>query len=1172
MLIQAQFGHQTIDIELQDVLRLLAGVNLIQNTDDPLGDGRVGIRVNPDDAALKVIVHGPGRNPDLALTAAHQIFIGVLLSGHRRQLAADFDQVFVAALPIIQKLKSINELLGSLLLLRAHCDQTVYPSGNSRLPTACFGNLFQILFMELLQIGTRKSWVAPEVISVNRLPMRSTSYSYPDVESARSYDRSQTPHLQLLNGNWDFHLAARPEEVPADFIGADYNIGEGWAKLPVPSNWTMHGYDKPHYTNVQMPFPDEPPFVPDENPTGCYRTTFQIPEGWDGRRVVLHFGGAESVLYVWVNGQAVGLSKDTRLPSEFDITSYLQPGDNLLAAVVIKWSDATFVEDQDQWWMGGIYRDVYLYSTPTPGYIQDVFVVGGLKDDYATGTFQLTAKLGLIQEKVKGHEFEVQLYGPTGEAIWSEPQRQAVITKRAYTPNRMQCVFEAELPEVQVWSHETPMLYTAVVTLLDASGTAVEHTSVRLGFRRVELGNRELLINGKPVMIKGVNRHEWDDTTGKVIDLEGMIRDIVTMKQHNFNAVRTSHYPNDPVWYDLCDEYGLYLVDEADIESHDFLWSICRDPRYASQFLERVLRMVERDKNHPSIIAWSLGNESGYGPNHDAAAGWVRGYDSSRVLHYENAVWGWERGEINGTRVSDLICPMYSSIENMVKWAQNPNGDTRPFIFCEYSHAMGNSNGSLSDYWDAFENNHGLQGGFIWEWVDHGIKQKAANGEEYWAYGGDFGDTPNDLNFVCDGLVWPDRTPHPGMAECKKLFQPLKVTVRTEMEGSVHVSIQNKQDFTNLNWLKGRWVLESEQGKLAEGGLPALDIAPGATLELEPLSLTEALHTAKSEGLDTVFVRFLFEAAEDTPWCAAGHPIAWEQAEIALRALHVAPSLAECVAAKGSGIFDVNARLMLKSGDAQLDIPVPQLQVWRGPTDNDGIKGWTGQEGKPLGRWQEAGLPEARINPIATTAEGKLIVDTTVAASGNEKGITLHQVVTPLDNDAVLVENTFTVAEELPDLPRLGVTLQLPAGFEKVTWFGRGPEENYIDRKAGTYIGRFESTVTDQYVPYILPQEHGNKTDVRWLEVSNGEVTLRFESVASTFGLMEASVSHFTPADLYAAKHTPELAPRAETFVNLDVRQRGLGTASCGPDTLEQYKIPSGQTYALSFVMRLKKA
>lgn len=1034
--------------------------------------------------------------------------------------------------------------------------------------------------MELLHLGARPSWMAPEIIQLNRLPMRATLAPFPDADEARAFVAKSdalitagSPWLQSLNGDWDFHLAPTVDAVPADFVNSDYSVGEGWAKLPVPSNWTMHGYDRPHYTNVQMPFRNEPPSVPDENPTGCYRREFDVPADWDGRRVVIHFGGAESVLYLWVNGIAVGLSKDTRLPSEFDITDFVKVGQtNVVSVVCVKWSDATYIEDQDQWWMGGIYRDVLLYSTEKV-FIQDVFAVAGLGDNYRDGTLKVTAQIGFQTHRQKDWQFQIALYAPDGSAVWEAPLQQTMPTKRTYADNRFQAVFEATIDDVCAWNHENPQLYTLTVSLLAPDGRVVEHTATRIGFRRVEMADRALLINGQQVLIKGVNRHEWDEHTGKTLSREGMMRDIEVLKQHNFNAVRTSHYPNDALWYSLCDQYGIYLVDEADVESHDFMNYLCRDPRYASAFLERGIRMVQRDKNHPSVILWSLGNESGYGPNHDAMAGWIRHYDPSRPLHYENASGSWEKleGKIPGKMATDLVCPMYASIENMVKYAKTGADypDRRPIILCEYSHAMGNSNGSLSDYWAAFEEYKALQGGFIWEWCDHGIAQTTESGEKYWAYGGDFGDQPNDLNFVCDGLVWPDRTPHPAMAECKKLQQPLSARWHDAIAGVVEV--RNKADFSQLDWLRGQWILEVEGHEIASGALPMLDAAPGQT---QKMTLTLPTHIPAGEA----FVTLRFSADQDTPWCKTGHEVAWEQLELA-NAPRVSSAPGDAATprqnngdlvlagANVEAIFRDAALSSLVIGGEEIMAAPLALQIFRGPTDNDGIKGWDGQENKPLGRWLAAGYDKIELQPVETRIEGNsIITQTRGVCKASPNAFELHQIWT-MQGDVLRVSNRFVIADGLPDVPQLGLTLALKDGFENLNYFGRGPGENYCDRKTGDAIGLFHSTVAEQYVPYILPQEHGNHTDVRQITLDNGATSVEFRACS---GPMEVKASHFTPSDLLPAMHTFDLTPRPETWITLNVKQRGLGTASCGPDTLDQYKIWPGE-YRLELLISLSQ-
>lgn len=1038
---------------------------------------------------------------------------------------------------------------------------------------------------QLLQIGGSKSWVMPELIQVNRLPAKATFYPFPDGNSALRKAREASPWFQSLNGLWDFTLAPRPEAVPADFIQPEFTPSKnGWAKLPVPSNWTMHGYDRPHYTNYQMPFPHNPPTVPDENPTGCYRTRFEVPADWQGRRIVLHIGGAESVLYVYVNGHAVGLSKDTRLPGEFDITPFVLHGaTNTLVVIVVKWSDASFIEDQDQWWMGGIYREVFLYSTEST-HLADVFAQAELDDDLKNGRLRVTVKAGFTQQPEPGWKAEAQLYDANNKPLFKKPISGNIeILGRGYDEPRLEVILTGAVRAPKLWSAETPNLYSVVVTLKNPRGTVVEATKCRVGFRRIEVRDNHLLINGRAVMIKGVNRHEHDDTTGKTISRESMIRDIKLIKQHNFNAVRTSHYPNDPLWYDLCDEFGLYLIDEANVEAHAYGYDICRNPRYASAFLERGLRMVERDKNHPSVILWSLGNETGYGSNHDAMGGWIRGYDPGRPLHYESAIAGWDGPDkMPGERVSDIICPMYASIESIVKWARNKKraDKRRPLILCEYSHAMGNSNGSLCDYWDAFEKYDGLQGGFIWEWVDHGLKRTDDKGRESWAYGGDFGDEPNDLNFVCDGLVWPDRTPHPAMRECKKLQQPVGIMPGDLKRGELKIS--NKQDFTTLAWLRGEWELAVDGVVVSRGVMPALKTLPGKT-ETVRFPIKQPVMQPGQE----CFLNVRFFATKHTPWCDAGHEIAWEQLAMPFKAKAVRkPTTASttkpleltkrndyCIVA-GDG-FEITAskeRGTLTSlcwHGKELLAQGPQLNIWRGATDNDGIKGWSGQDEKPLGRWLKAGLHEVKFEPVSLRArrdtDGKIMLEFVAVGRAEGGKIKHHHVYTILPSGVIFAENIFECAATLPDLPRLGVTMQLQPGMESLRWFGRGPHENYWDRKRSAMVGLYSSTVADQYVPYILPQEHGNKTDVRWMTLENpGKHGLWF---GATDRLLECSASHFTAHDLFQAKHTTDLMPRPEVIVNIDYAQRGLGTASCGPDTLPQYRIPPA-TYRLGYWIR----
>ncbi len=1023
-------------------------------------------------------------------------------------------------------------------------------------------------------------WENPQITAINRLPAHAPLIPFPDEAAALSQrQREDSPYFQSLNGRWRFHLAPNPQSTPDGFCLPDYDAGN-WGVIDVPANWTMQGYDKPIYTNVKMPIPNDPPRVPhDDNPTGLYRTTFTIPAGWAGRRVILAFEGVESAFYVWINGHQVGYSQDSRLTAEFDITPFLQPGENTLAAMVIRWSDGSYLEDQDHWWMAGIYRAVYLYSVPNV-HLADIFARPELDDDLRDGMLRVRARIGVATgASAAGYHVSMTLFDPQGAPLFAAPVSAPVVPD---DNTILKADLAATVPTPRQWSAETPHLYTLIVALQDAAGQTVDVRRLRLGFRRVEVRGRTLLINGQPVLIKGVNRHEHDDRRGKAVTLESMIADIRLMKQFNFNAVRTSHYPNDTRWYDLCDEYGLYIIDEANIECHALYNRLAHEPEWLNAIVERGVRMVERDKNHPCIILWSLGNESGYGPAHDALAGWIRGYDPSRPLHYEGAI---NRNWYGGHLATDIVCPMYPAIERIVAYADDPHGD-RPLIMCEYAHSMGNSTGNLKEYWEAIESHPGLQGGFIWDWVDQGLIKMDEQGHSYWAYGGDFGDTINDRNFCINGLIWPDRTPHPAMWECKKLFQPIRVEAVDLAAGIIRVT--NRAYFSGLHHVRGAWEIAADGETLAEGVLPTLDIPPQQSREFR-LNYTPPVLKPGAEAFLTV----RFTLAEDTLWASAGHEIAWEQFALPLippgptrlvterlPALRLSRSDTRAVieGADFRLVFDIAAGTIsaLNFRDTALVAAGPVLNVWRAATDNDGFKAEPGlavspgQPAKLLKLWLDAGLDrlERRIEAVdvAQPAPGLVTIAVRAEALAPGTATRLHHTLTYAIHGSgdVVISARIHVPLGLPPLPRLGLTMQLPAGFEQVAWFGRGPHESYIDRKAGAAVGLYRGTVDEQYVPYILPQENGNKADVRWLTLTNEAGTGLLAVAQPT---MEASVSHYTAADLYAAFHTNELTRRDEVILNLDLMQCGLGGASCGPGTLPQYLLLPG---SYTFRVRLR--
>ena len=1021
------------------------------------------------------------------------------------------------------------------------------------------------------EFSSTNSWEQPECVSQGRLPMRSPLIPYPSLNAAQQNDRERSPWFRSLNGDWKFKLVDSPTQIPPDFCHADFD-DDGWSEINVPGNWTMQGYDRPHYTNVQMPFSELPPTVPKLNPTGLYRLSFQLPRGWRRRRVVLHFGGAESVLYLYVNGRPVGFSKDSRLCAEFDISELIHGGANCIAAVVVRWSDATFMEDQDHWFMAGLYRDVYLYSTEFV-HLADVTVKGMLDARYKRGELYVRAQIGSSEPLTEGWSVQIQLLDGRGREVFRRPKSSNADWQKSWRMPSQQAVLQAPVRRPHLWSSEDPYLYRLIVALVDPEGRCLEATSCSVGFRSIEIRDRQLLINGRAVLIKGVNRHDHDDSSGKAVSREMMRRDVELMKQFNFNAVRTSHYPNDPFFLELCDEYGLYVVDEANVECHAAIQTLNRDPRYASAFLERGLRMVQRDKNHPSVILWSLGNEAGYGPNHDAMAGWMRRYDPSRPLHYEGARRGDLYRETNGT---DVICPMYAPVDAIVKFARSGHGQ-KPLILCEYSHAMGNSNGGLADYFQAFRSETGLQGGFIWDWVDQGIKQVDEKGVSFWAYGGDFGDQPNDLNFCINGLVWPDRTPHPAMYEFKKLAQPLKVeAVNLELG---RIRIHNRQDFRGLSWLKGTFEVTLDGIVVQRGRLARLEIPAGNSRDF-----TLPLRRPNPSVGQECFITFRFQSIRATAFAPVGHEFAWEQLIWPV----VVPKRQQVASALQSGyelvkdhasihvesdhlsaVFDAKAGSLtsLDFGAGELLVAGPQLNLWRACLDNDGIKGRLNPPARGIVRWRDQQLNHLQVetDSINTRKHRTGLVTVTIRQHTRQHNIEHKQEYAFSATGSLDVSHRIRIPANLDDLPRIGMLLTLVPALEQLCWFGRGPHENYWDRKAGAAVGRYSSTVTDQYVPYIMPQEHGGKTDVRWVQLSGSDgtgLTVRSRNTPFQFG-----ASHYTADDLFAARHTVELESHANVYLSLDLLHRGLGTASCGPDTTPEYRIRAGLhhfTYTLA--------
>ncbi|MCX7012607.1 MAG: DUF4981 domain-containing protein [Candidatus Sumerlaeota bacterium] len=944
-------------------------------------------------------------------------------------------------------------------------------------------------------------WESPAVVQINKELGHATLVPYADERTALAGDRRASPYFQLLNGWWKFQWASDPISAPEGFFEEDFDDG-GWSEIEVPGNWQMQGHGKPIYTNIKMPFPEKPPHVPTEgNETGSYRRTFSVPAEWTGRQVFILFEGVDSAFDLWVNGQWIGYSQGSRTPAEFNITRALRAGENTLAARVYRYCDGSWLEDQDHWWLSGIFRDVYL--TARAGvHIRDFFVVADFDKDYRDGTLRVRVEMSNSTEtNLADYTVEMKLLDASGRPAWNEP----VVRKADWSwLGRKRLVLEAPVASPRKWSDEDPYLYTLLLILRDPGGAVVEVETCKTGFRKVELKDARLHVNGVPILIRGVNRHDHDDRRGKAVTEASMAADIALMKQANINAVRTSHYPNAPRWLELCDEYGLYLFDEADLESHAVWGGPANSADWTAAFLDRAIRMVERDKNHPCVIAWSLGNEAGYGPNHAAMAGWIHDYDPTRLVHYHPA---------GDAQCVDILAPMYPSIEKIVEMAQ-VSGETRPIIMCEYAQAMGNSVGNLQEYWDAIRAHKRLQGGFLWEWGEHGIVKKTEDGREYWGYGGDFGDEIN-----------------------------------------------------------GSWRLTADAETIQEGRLPRLDIPAGAGVETTIPFTKPALRP----GVE-YWLTLSFTLPEDAPWAARGHEVAWEQFRLPFEAPHDAlraddmPPLeideSEAhVTIRGAGftlVFDKTEGTIasFQHGGANLLTTGPKLNAWRAPTNNDEGKGRDQEQ--PLARqWREAGLDrlghqvrEVRTRRLAPQAV-RIEARTRAAAPDRPQGIDCVSVFTVYGSGDVVIDAEFLPGAGMPFLPRLGLTMEIPGDFDAFAWYGRGPHETYSDRKQGARVGVWRGTVDEQYVPYIYPQENGNKTDVRWVALTNPAGEGLLVCSAASGAHMEVSAHHFTAADFEKARHTIDLKRRDEIVLNLDYRQCGLGGAACGPGPLPQHLVPA---------------
>jgi len=1036
-------------------------------------------------------------------------------------------------------------------------------------------------------------WENPLVNGINRQPAHATLYSFDNAENAKKFDRSLSNRIMSLNGTWDFSFSPVPERAPDDFFKSRVT---GWKKIDVPSNWELRGYGTAIYTNVTYPFKPNPPYIDhSDNPVGCYQRDFEIPAGWAGMNITLHFGGVSSAFYVWVNGKFVGYSEDSCLPAEFNISDKVTSGKNIVSVKVYRWSDGSYLEDQDHWRLSGIQREVLLLAEPKVS-LSDIFVQAPLDREYMNASLQIRPKIKITDnQNVKGYTVEAMLYGPTGDAIAGQPMRRDLseIVNEAYPrlDNVRFALMESIIENPLKWTAETPNLYTLVFSLKDADGKLLEAKSMHIGFRSVETStDGKILINGKPVLFYGVNRHDHSRYNGKAITREEMLADVLLLKRFNFNAVRTSHYPNDPYFYDLCDEYGIYVVDEANLETHGLGSYFSNQPEWNNAFMERGIRMVERDKNHPSVVMWSLGNESGRGPNHAAMAGWIKDYDFLRLIHYEAAqgnprVVGYIRPGESGypdRTVTlkenpidqpwlDVLGRFYPTPAMAIEIARQP-GDNRPIIFSEYAHSMGNSTGNFKDLWDVFRAERRIAGGFIWDWLDQGIVRKDASGKEYYVYGGDFGDKINDGDFCINGVLFPDRTPKPALYEVKKVFQPLVITVK-EIE-SLTFNALNRQIFTTLDNYKISWELTENGRTIMQGQQYVPSVAPGE-------SFTFKIPMVKEPGIipgAEYYIKIDFVLKQDLLWAKTGHSVAFEQfalpwkKEIPATPKKKLPpvtiktdnaSTLEMTGKNFSIVFDKKTGLITNwtaNGKCLISGNGLRPSFWRPQTDNDFrgakthiiLKEWkTSETERLVSSFTSSDIPDGskEVIIIHSLLDGRAKWINKINVSGDGK---------------ISVSAEIEADKELPVIPKVGLTIQIPADYKNITWFGKGPQENYIDREYAAIVGLYSTNINEFITPYIKPQENANRTGIRWM---------KFEGIDGNGievdgkDLLSMSAWPWTMDQYENANHTNELPENDFITVNIDLKQMGVGgndswTMRAFP--LQQYQIKPGK-YSYSF-------
>ncbi len=1031
--------------------------------------------------------------------------------------------------------------------------------------------LLLILFASLSSYPqeSRNEWENQKILDRNKEDGRSYFILYKSESRAMESDSKRSSFYKDLNGTWKFDIVKHPSQKPDNFYKIDFD-DNSWNDISVPSNWELEGYDIPIYTNVTYPHPKNPPYIDgDYNPVASYRRTFTVPADWNDKEVILHFGSISGYAQVFLNGQEVGMTKAAKTPAEFNITDFLKKGENVLAVQVTRWHDGSYLEDQDFWRLSGLERDIFLQAMSKTT-IWDYFLTSELDEQYKNGLLNVEVDLRQFDGKrIRRPSLSVKLLDAQGKIVYSEERSIRDLDRNQ--------IFQKTIPNVEKWSGEKPYLYRYILKLTDRRGNNLAVTSGRTGFRSVEIKNAQLMINGEPLTVKGVNLHEHHPDLGHVPNKEMAIRDLELMAQNNINAIRMSHYPHGQYIYDLADEYGFYIVDEANIETHAMgaewqgNFDKSKHPAYLEEWapahLDRMKRMLEYNKNHTSIILWSLGNESGNGPVFYEGYDWIKERDTTRFVMFEQA---------GPNRNTDVVAPMYPGLESMREYAERDDVE-RPYIMCEYSHAMGNSSGNFQEYWDIINSSPHMQGGFIWDWVDQGLRTETEDGREFFAYGGDLGghDLQHDGNFNANGLVTADRVPHPSLKEVKMVHQFIKF----DLEEQNKLTVKNQYNFTNLDKYDFQWQLIAD-GEIVEKGSFKVSAAPhkeqNVNLNLPQLQDAE------------YFLNVYARTKEATDLIPAGHEVARAQYPIGNNSYFASENDSTSEGQLQHSIqnntltfntYEISGAIDLKTGKIQkynfknagseVISTFPEPYFWRAPTDND----FGNRMPVNLAAWKSATNNEPTVKDVKVgkkSVEG-LPVTVTYQLAEVDVPYTVEYLIKN-DGDVKVTASIDMTGKDLPELPRFGMRLILPGDYENLSYYGRGPWENYSDRKMSAFIGAYEDKVENQFTwTYIRPQESGYKTDVRWLKLTDNQgkgIQIEGEQPIG-FSALNVSTEEIDPGRSKDQKHPTELTVEDKVFLHVDLKQRGLGGLnSWGQYPHEDYRLEDDR-YSYSYTISL---